>query len=394
MRLHEDKEAFRDALLRVSESLGIPPALLEKDYYVTLLLEKLCKVVKGLVFKGGTSLSKCYKAINRFSEDIDLSLDSEHLGSRQRQNLKQAIVEVASSLSLPVANLGETRSRRDYNCYLITYPNLFGLSSVSPTVKIETVFMTECYPLEEKTADSILGEWLKENGFKKQAESYELFSFPLTVQTKERTFVDKVFALCDYYLEGRIERHSRHIYDLHQLIDEMAPLASLASLVDRVREDRRWRANCHSAQEGADVPSLLSKILEDGCYRKDYESLTRPMLYSPCSYEEASASLQKIVASGLFGQRDGESFYRLSLPLESKVSSGKESKELKMPGDGPHKGSVLIVANEFASLDRASKLVHLRLPKNASFELREIRTGHICQVTSEELAKELSKARN
>ena len=64
--------------------------MLEKDYYVTLLLEGLCREVKGLVFKGGTSLSKCYKAIDRFSEDIDLSLDSAHLGSRQKQNLKQA----------------------------------------------------------------------------------------------------------------------------------------------------------------------------------------------------------------------------------------------------------------------------------------------------------------
>lgn len=59
MKLHEDKDAFKDALLRASESLGVLPALLEKDYYVTLLLEGLCREVKGLVFKGGTSLSKC-----------------------------------------------------------------------------------------------------------------------------------------------------------------------------------------------------------------------------------------------------------------------------------------------------------------------------------------------
>ena len=389
MKLHEDKDAFKDALLRASESLGVLPALLEKDYYVTLLLEGLCREVKGLVFKGGTSLSKCYKAIDRFSEDIDLSLDSAHLGSRQKQNLKQAIVKVASSLSLPIANLEETRSRRDYNCYLIPYPNLFGLSSISPVVKIETVFMTECYPLEEKMADSILGEWLKANGFEEQAQAYELFSFPVTVQTRERTFVDKAFALCDYYLEGRIDKHSRHIYDLHKLIDEVAPLETLIPLVDRVKEDRRGRASCPSAQEGADVPSLLSKILEEGCYKKDYEEKTCPMLYSPCSYEEASASLEKIIASDLFKNRDEEGFYRLSLPLEAKVFSDKGSKVFKMSDDGPYKGHVLIVANEFASLDRANKLIHLRLPKDTAFELKEIRTGRIHEISSDELAKKM-----
>ncbi len=394
MKLHEDKGAFKDALLRASESLGILPALLEKDYYVTLLLEGLCREVKGLVFKGGTSLSKCYKAIDRFSEDIDLSLDSEHLGSRQKQNLKQAIVKVASSLSLSIANLEETRSRRDYNCYLIPYPNLFGLSSVSPAVKIETIFMTECYPLVEKSADSILGEWLKGNGFEAQAEAYELVSFPVTVQAKERTFVDKVFALCDYYLEGRIDKHSRHIYDLHKLIEKVAPLEALIPLVDRVKEDRRGRANCLSAQEGADVPFLLSKILEEGCYKKDYEEKTCPMLYSPCSYEEASASLEKIIASDLFKRRDGEGFYRLSLPLEAKVSSDKKNKVFKMSDDGPYEGRVLIVSNEFASLDWASKLIHLRLPEGATFELREIRTGRTEEISSDELARRLVNKRD
>ena len=394
MKLHEDRDAFKDALLRASESLGILPALLEKDYYVTLLLEGLCKETKGLVFKGGTSLSKCYKAIDRFSEDIDLSLDSAHLGSRQKQNLKQAIVKVTDSLSLPVANLEETRSRRDYNCYLIPYPNLFGLASVSPAVKIETAFMTECYPLEERAADSILGEWLKPNGFEEQAKAYELFSFPVTVQTKERTFVDKVFALCDYYLEGRIEKHSRHIYDLHKLIDKVTPLETLMPLADRVREDRMGRANCPSAQEGADVPSLLSRILEEGCYEKDYEEKTCPMLYSPCPYEEASASLEKIIASGLFKPRADQNSYRFSLPLEAKVSSDKKNKVFKMSDDGPYKGHVLIVANEFASLDRAGRLIHLRLPKGASFELREIRTGRTDEISSDELARRLVNKRD
>ena len=50
-------------------------AIIEKDYYVTLVLRELAKQVPNLLFKGGTSLSKCYKIIDRFSEDIDITLD-------------------------------------------------------------------------------------------------------------------------------------------------------------------------------------------------------------------------------------------------------------------------------------------------------------------------------
>ncbi len=58
-----------------SEYFNVAPALIEKDYYVTLILKCLNQEIPGLLFKGGTSLSKCYKLIDRFSEDIDLTLD-------------------------------------------------------------------------------------------------------------------------------------------------------------------------------------------------------------------------------------------------------------------------------------------------------------------------------
>ena len=78
MKLHNDKQAFSDTILSVSRELNIVPALIEKDYYVTLLLKALRDKIPGLLFKGGTSLSKCHKIIDRFSEDIDLTLDNEH----------------------------------------------------------------------------------------------------------------------------------------------------------------------------------------------------------------------------------------------------------------------------------------------------------------------------
>lgn len=84
MKLHNDKERFQEAIRATSTMFGIEPALVEKDYFVTLFLRKAVERIPGLVFKGGTSLSKCYNLIDRFSEDIDLTLDDEHFTQSKR----------------------------------------------------------------------------------------------------------------------------------------------------------------------------------------------------------------------------------------------------------------------------------------------------------------------
>ena len=78
MNLHKNPQEFYDTLLVLGDRLNTSPAIIEKDYYVTMFLEALAKRVPNLLFKGGTSLSKCHKIINRFSEDINLTLDSEN----------------------------------------------------------------------------------------------------------------------------------------------------------------------------------------------------------------------------------------------------------------------------------------------------------------------------
>lgn len=85
MILHKDKDKFDIAIKTVSRYFNVAPAIIEKDYYVTLILLKLTERVPNLLFKGGTSLSKCYKIIDRFSEDIDITLDSEHQSQGNRK---------------------------------------------------------------------------------------------------------------------------------------------------------------------------------------------------------------------------------------------------------------------------------------------------------------------
>ena len=76
MILHNDKEIFNELIETTAGVLGIPAVFIEKDYWVTYILNKLSKSIykETAIFKGGTSLSKAYKIIGRFSEDIDLAI--------------------------------------------------------------------------------------------------------------------------------------------------------------------------------------------------------------------------------------------------------------------------------------------------------------------------------
>ena len=89
--LHNDKEAFNDIIVATSNALGIEMAIVEKDYYVSLLLNEINKNYPDIIFKGGTSLSKCYKIINRFSDDIDIGINADKATEGMRRNLTTAV---------------------------------------------------------------------------------------------------------------------------------------------------------------------------------------------------------------------------------------------------------------------------------------------------------------
>lgn len=90
MYLHKDRETFKDIIGQTADSRGITPAVVEKDYYVTLILRLLAGQLKQCVFKGGTSLSKGFRVIDRFSEDVDITFD-RHIGESRRKKLKNVV---------------------------------------------------------------------------------------------------------------------------------------------------------------------------------------------------------------------------------------------------------------------------------------------------------------
>ncbi len=256
--------------------------------------------VPNLIFKGGTSLSKCYKIIDRFSEDIDLTLDENHQTQGQKKRMKCEIIKTCEKLGLHLTNFGDIRSRRDYNCYKIEYPIDHLSMSIKPLLLIETTYITKTYRSEIKVATSIAYDYLKEIGNDAIIEKYNLLPFNIRVQTLEKTLVDKVFALCDYFIGQKIERNSRHIYDLYRLLTRVKLDIALKDLIKVIRANRKSHTFCYSAQDDVNVSQILSYIIKSDIYRNDYETITKVMMFKYISYDEAIKALEKIILSGVF----------------------------------------------------------------------------------------------
>lgn len=306
MKLHKSEKDFTDAIEIASGALDISPAIIEKDYYVTMFLQELSKRVPNLLFKGGTSLSKCHKIINRFSEDIDLTLNAQHQTQGQKRALNHAVIDVCKELGFTIRNEDKILSRRDFNKYEIFYPILFPSNEVKQYLLVETVFMAKSYPDEYKSASSIIYDFWQENGDTEAIEQYEMQPFEICVQALERTLVDKVFSLCNHYLDDRMKGLSRHIYDLSRLLPVVKLDDNLKKLALEVRYARKANGRYLIEEDnGYDIQDLLIEIVDKEIYRSDYETITQRLLYDGTTYDEAVKALYKIIESGVFASADG-----------------------------------------------------------------------------------------
>jgi predicted nucleotidyltransferase component of viral defense system len=103
MRLHEDTAVFSELIQTTAEAMGLPQVYIEKDYWVTKALKHLSESahINEVVFKGGTSLSKAYRLIDRFSEDIDLAVfTGNRSDSARKAFLKNIETTVSSGLKM------------------------------------------------------------------------------------------------------------------------------------------------------------------------------------------------------------------------------------------------------------------------------------------------------
>ena len=299
--LHHNKETFEQVILKVANDKGIAPEIIEKDYYVTLFLKRIKELQPNIIFKGGTSLSKCYKIINRFSEDIDLNIETESKPTEgQRKKLKANIVSVIEEFDFVLSNPDDVKSRRDYNKYIIDYPTVFSAAYLKEYLMVETAVYIKAYPCKEMQATSIIYDYLLENGYDNLIAEYELEPLSINVQSAERTLIDKLYALGDYYLSDAVQEHSRHIYDIYKLLDIVELNEDLRKLAKEVYNERIGIKNCYSAKDEIDMNKLLQEIIDKEFYKKDYQDITEKILFDNVDYSVAIDGVRKVVEFGLF----------------------------------------------------------------------------------------------
>ena len=131
-------------------------------------------------------------------------------------------------------------------------------------------------------------------------DTYELLPYPVNTQSIDRTFIDKVFALCDYYLEGKTKERSRHLYDIYKLYPLLSDYDVIRALAKETRDARSNSPFCESANSTKDINDILQEIIDKEYYRIDYKENTTILLYDDISYEEAITVLAKVISKKLF----------------------------------------------------------------------------------------------
>lgn len=147
----------------------------------------------------------------------------------------------------------------------------------------------------------------------------------MKVQGLDRTLVDKVFAICDYYMQDRVKKHSRHIYDIYKLIDLVPQTKEFKALVKEVRSVRAMTNICLLAQPEVNVPDMLNFLIRNEIYKDDYENITSRILEEKVSYEVAIEAVRKIAVSGMFEQQSSEEENNIRY-LEKKMAAYKAGK--------------------------------------------------------------------
>jgi len=308
MLLHTNKEAFKELVIATAyHTPGLQNHQIEKDYYVSLFLKELSKLENNveIVFKGGTSLSKCYDVIDRFSEDIDLTIKFPHAkaGRGLRKRLKENIITTIDHLGMKFLNPNEVQSDRDFNHYEIEFERLFeSTPEMIPHIKIETIAVYKPYPCLKKQVSNYVTKYLLEldEGLD-LVKTYDLETFEMNIQSIDRTFIDKLFALCDYHLEQTYERYSRHIYDIHMIWNsKFLNKEMVRGIMDDVISDRQKLSIRNlSSRPGTRPKDLLQEIIDKKVFERDYMDITSGFIYKKVSYKTCIHTLQKILNSNI-----------------------------------------------------------------------------------------------
>lgn len=315
----------RERYIREAESrTGIVVNAIEKDWWVTTVLRALfsTKASKYLIFKGGTSLSKGWKAIERFSEDIDLAIERTYLGftdeqlttNTQIKKLKKACwhdirENIAPELQKKLEEIGivdfeiqfpdSQNSTEEPVVFWVNYKSLFpSIDYIPSRVKVEMTARSLHEPYEDILMNSIISEVFPKTSFSEEP-------FPVRTAIIKRTFLEKIFLLHEKCKQEHPEqeRITRHLYDLSKLMDRQEGIEAFQDpdLYTTIVKHRYELNNISGLNYRFHHPNTINFLPEDPetlkRWKSDYQKMLESFIYeeNPLSFEDLLEKMNRLL---------------------------------------------------------------------------------------------------
>ena len=305
--LNLSKQRQSDLFNQLNRQTGIQQQAIEKDAWVTLVLRMIfsSEIEQYLIFKGGTSLSKAYHLINRFSEDIDIAVDRQYLGftgdltkgeirKLRRKSHDFVSTEMVDLLTEQLEKYGIDKrlyqivventkiSDQDPEIIKINYQSVFEeIPYLQNRVLIEVGARSLLEPHSKARISSIIDENFPEFDFSEK-------EFLANTVIPEKTFLEKMILLHEEFQKPtekiRHERMSRHLYDIGQIIrtefgkNAMKNIRLFNSIIDHRRKLTPVKIVDYENLSIETLDIIPPKGFYD-LYRKDYIEMQRDMIY-------------------------------------------------------------------------------------------------------------------
>lgn len=295
MNIHENADSFVEIIQATADHLSIPAVYVEKDYWVTYILRNLSRsdYKERLIFKGGTALSKAYKLIRRFSEDIDLAAHLPDFSGNQIKNyIRDAETQLTEGLMYLPGHPGESK-HGSFRKTWFEYPRQMDgeFAQASPFLLLEINAFTTPEPYSLMPVSTLIAESLDMMGWPDLVQEFGLAAFEVNVLNTERTIAEKIMGLVrasrEENAEEQLKAKIRHIYDLCLIRrdakyaglfadDTLLPMLKVVEDADRqqFRHAGNWLDSpLHEATIFSDAALIWQKI------RLEFHTRFAPLVY-------------------------------------------------------------------------------------------------------------------
>lgn len=309
MKLHEDKDAFLALLSSIGERTGIREDIIEKDYYVTMLLSELSEKQNALpaYFKGGTALYKALGDMIRFSEDIDLTVEAKDCSKSQGKVRLEKATNGYTSLPRTADKERESNKRGSitsvYEYTPVTMVDAADELQRFGYVKVEATSFTISEPFEPMMIAPLLYDKATTEEKKILEDQYGVKRFPINTIRLERIFADKILAAEFYYQRELYFDVAKHMFDLAIMMEQpqikilQFQPEILVEMLHYKRMEEQERIGSDLAQKPFSEFCLFAEMRENSKLEAHFMKMQRIYIFDEramLTYDEAVQRLEKL----------------------------------------------------------------------------------------------------